>query len=95
MHSSATDRICCWAVVLCILYLLALVRYEAEQQMISVTSEKALHASFILATAHWIWLVYFEYLRVDFKQDCINELEVLPYLHSCFFGGISVSAAEG
>lgn len=46
-------------------------RHEADHQMSSVTFEKALDADFIQAVAHGTQLVYFEYLKVDFKQDCI------------------------
>lgn len=42
--------------------------------MIFVTFEKALDADFIRAVAHGIQQLYFECLKVDFKQDYIKEL---------------------
>lgn len=71
VHSHVTGRNCSWTTDQCIRHLLSLVRHEADHQMISVTFEKALDADFIQAVAHGTHLVYFEYLKVDFKQDCI------------------------
>ncbi|KAM6155289.1 squamous cell carcinoma antigen recognized by T-cells 3 isoform 2-T2 [Rhynchocyon petersi] len=79
VHSRAV-RNCPWTVALWSRYLLAMERYEVDQQTVSVTFEKALSAGFIQATDYVeIWQTYLDYLRrrVDFQQDSSKELEEL------------------